>query len=390
MLDPPRSSPPATSSSSPEQAIALLEGEATGAPVVRPPNVPVNALYSADSANLDLLRSAAAFFVLLFHVLLFFMDRIPANLDYIGRWGVLMFFVHTSFVLMLSLERQRSRWHGVGLFRDFMVRRCFRLLPLSMLVVALVVGLDLPVGHLRGGSFIRVTLGPPGILSNLFLVQNLTQTDSVMATLWSLPYEMQMYLTLPMLYLFARKSRSMRPLLALWIACVCFAFVWMRMGREDLFDFPQYVPCFLAGVIAFRLESVTRRSWPALLWPAVLALLTFLYLLHPSRSVGILDCLVLGALIPRFRELPGKRTRRVLQLVARYSYGLYLTHFICLWFAFDAMRAYAMPIQWGMFVVTVVGLPVFLYHAVEAPMISVGVRVAQWLRSRLAPSAVPG
>ncbi len=49
--------------------------------------------------------------------------------------------------------------------------------------VVLVVGFDLPVKHLRDGSFLPVRLGLGGVLSNLLTVQNLTQTDAVMATL---------------------------------------------------------------------------------------------------------------------------------------------------------------------------------------------------------------
>ena len=47
--------------------------------------------------------------------------------------GVLMFFVHTSMVLMLSLER--TRLSGRALFGAFYLRRAFRLYPFSMACV---------------------------------------------------------------------------------------------------------------------------------------------------------------------------------------------------------------------------------------------------------------
>src|SRR5665213_2328994 len=64
-----------------------------------------------DSSNLDLLRSIAVLLVLLNHVLsIFQVDAGIGTLPWmLGRVGVLMFFVHTSFVLMLSLERSRRR-----------------------------------------------------------------------------------------------------------------------------------------------------------------------------------------------------------------------------------------------------------------------------------------
>ena len=83
-------------------------------------SAPVSAL-AADSANLDFLRAAAVTFVLVFHLALFFQKK-RFGLDEIGHWGVLIFFVHTSLVLMFSLRRQKTgafaRSYGV-----FTVRR---------------------------------------------------------------------------------------------------------------------------------------------------------------------------------------------------------------------------------------------------------------------------
>ena len=102
---------------------------------------PASAL-TADSANLDFLRAAAVTFVLVFHVALFF-QKTRFGIGGIGQWGVLIFFVHTSLVLMSSLQRQNTggfaRSYGV-----FTIRRWFRIFPLSGLVVLVVVWLRLP------------------------------------------------------------------------------------------------------------------------------------------------------------------------------------------------------------------------------------------------------
>jgi peptidoglycan/LPS O-acetylase OafA/YrhL len=130
----------------------------------------------------------------------------------IGHWGVIIFFIHTSLVLMFSMERHQLRSDGESLFGSFFARRIFRIYPLSILVVLVIALLRLPVGHLRSGNFIVVNLSWAGLLSNLALVQDLTHSESITAVLWSLPYEMRMYLFLPFVFLLARWIRSPLPI----------------------------------------------------------------------------------------------------------------------------------------------------------------------------------
>jgi peptidoglycan/LPS O-acetylase OafA/YrhL len=60
---------------------------------------------SSESTNLNFLRSVAVLSVVLAHAQLLFEQRNYPHLHWltalhgIGRWGVLMFFVHTSLVL---------------------------------------------------------------------------------------------------------------------------------------------------------------------------------------------------------------------------------------------------------------------------------------------------
>jgi peptidoglycan/LPS O-acetylase OafA/YrhL len=93
---------------------------------------------AVDNSNLDLLRTLAVCDVVGFHLLLFFKKGNLGSIWAIGRWGVLLFFIHTSLVLMLSLERQEQKLAGTNIFWPFYIRRIFRILPLSMLVVTLI------------------------------------------------------------------------------------------------------------------------------------------------------------------------------------------------------------------------------------------------------------
>src|SRR3569833_2861610 len=135
-----------------------------------------------DSANLDLLRS--------FAVLCVFVCHLPFA---IGRWdgigiaGVILFFVHTSYVLLLSLQRNAYSWAG------FQVRRIFRIYPLAILALLSYALLHIPYANL-GRAYVLPTFNLRDVIANLFLVQNLTGNQSIPRVLWSLPYELQMYL----------------------------------------------------------------------------------------------------------------------------------------------------------------------------------------------------
>lgn len=335
---------------------------------------------SRDSVNLDLLRSLAVLMVLGVHLLLYFrVSRLgPLPLLGMGQWGVLIFFFHTSLVLMRSLLRMSQQSGGQPPFSVFMLRRCFRLLPLCWLIVTFVVATRMPVAHARDASFATAELDVGGLFHNLLLIQNLTGAESAMATLWSLPFEMQMYVLLPGLFGFARAART-RKVLGAWLATALLAVSWRFEGGEPVRDALWLVPCFFAGIVAFKLSSHVRPSWPAACWPVLLAGLTLLYLVLPKPSVGAFGCLVIGICQPHIRDLQLRPLRTVSLLIARYSYGIYLTHLICLWLSFEYLGDLPLPLRWTLFLASAAAVPVVLYHALEHPMIVLGGQLASKL-----------
>lgn len=333
----------------------------------------------ADSGNLDLLRSFAVLCVLVFHLLLFFgHGRVPHGLGSVGHWGVLVFFVHTSIVLMASLERQRRRGGG-ALLGEFMVRRAFRLLPLAWVAIVAIVALGLPVGHLQDGRFVAVSSSPLAVVENLLMVQNLGGAESLEAPLWSLPYEMQMYLLLPVLFWLVLRSRTPLAIGAVWLAVTVLAKLRLHEAETDLLD---YAPCFLAGVTGYAIARTRRGTWYLgfWLWPVVIAAATAFYVARPTLPHGWVSCLAIAIAVVGIRELPDGSWRVLCQLIARYSYGVYLAHFVVMWLAFDHLAEAPWSVQIAVFAALMVALPVALYHVVERPMIRVGERVVLALR----------
>lgn len=352
-----------------------------------------------ESPNLDFLRSAAVLFVVAFHLLALFEQRhspYVARLDLfhsIGHWGVLIFFVHTSLVLMFSLERQQMKFPGKPSYIPFLVRRVFRIFPLSIFIVLLVTILTLPVGQLVGGRFETMPLRWTGILSNLLLTQNLTRTESVIVPLWSLPYEMQMYLFLPLLFLIARSRRGIWLIAATWVGAALVGMHRPGLLRHGVPEVVIYIPCFVAGVFAYALSKKKNMKLTAWLWPPAVAILTFVFLRNPGYRNAWYCCLALGIAIPQFQEMTSQVSHRIFHTIARYSYGIYLAHFICIWLAFQGIRQVPEWSRWLILFLTLSAFPVAFYHLIEEPMIRKGERVAGavrlWLES-FAKTAVQG
>jgi peptidoglycan/LPS O-acetylase OafA/YrhL len=339
---------------------------------------------SKDSANLDVLRSVAVMYVFGFHLFAFFGYTHIWRLSILelGFLGVLFFFVHTSFVLMCSLERQESRSPGRPLWNVFLLRRVFRIYPLSIAIVTFVLVFSLPVGHLRNRLNVAAHLDHFGVLLNYLLAQDFFGRESIMATLWSLPLEMHMYLLLPMLYVLTNFRRSVWLVGLLWGAAVVVAMHPYRLTPIGLGTFSQYVPCFLPGILAYTLSTKRHFRFPSFFWPIFLATMTVLYLSHSTLMSGWVCCLVLGLAVPQFLEVSNPACKKICLIIARYSYGIYVTHVICIWFAFQKLAGLPRYTQWIVFVAAAVASPVILYHALESPMIKLGNRVASRFRSQ--------
>jgi peptidoglycan/LPS O-acetylase OafA/YrhL len=344
-----------------------------------------SAFASTDLPNLDFMRAVAVLLVLFGHLTYFLglMDWGPLRIILAGIMGVQIFFVHTCFVLMLSLERQWKNQPAAELFGSFMVRRVFRIYPLSISVIGLVVAFRLPMAELHSGQFVAMPLHPTLVVSNLLLVQS--SRDSILGPTWSLPYEMAMYLFLPWLFLWLHPNKSCWRIAAGWVFSVLAGLAFLAYIGGHGNYFLLYVPCFLPGVIAYQLQRRPRRQIPAIVWPGVVigVVLLFLWnqdLARDSWIKGWIACLALGASSPFFAQISAPWLTEPSRLIAKYSYGIYLTHFFCIWLMFDRLH-YVLPraARLTFFAALVVLLPIAFYHFLEEPLMQLGKRVGKKL-----------
>ena len=316
--------------------------------------------------NLDVLRAVAVLCVVADHCIEIGQPQLPSA-RLLGRFGVLIFFVHTALVLLLSLQRQgESRWSAIR----FYLQRIFRIYPLSVLCIAVAL-------------FCRVPWEPDArfewlpwmdVLRNLTLTQNFAPGHPIVGPMWSLPYEMQMYVLLPGIWRFVRRFSTDGAWVLAFAAII--TATAERLFVSQVLWITCFFPCFVGGVLGFA--TYTRRAiLPAGLWIPAIGLFWWL-LTATTRILPPINewflCLLLGFSIPLFRQIKKGRVSKGAALVARYSYAIYLSHQPLLWLCFRKNSA-PREIQWAVFAILSVLLPVLLYHVVEAPMIRVGKRL---------------
>src|SRR5262249_33632729 len=141
---------------------------------------------------------------------------------------------------------------------------------------------------------------------------------------------MQMYVFLPLLFVVARKRGA--------VSILAITAIVTALAAIKPWGLLMFAPCFLPGIVGYTLWGRGKRlSW--YLWPPGLALLIFIYSISTHHTFAgprwpeWTACLAAGILVTRFEEMPGNLLRKVCGFLAKYSYGIYLTHMACLWFA---------------------------------------------------------
>lgn len=315
--------------------------------------------------NLDLLRAVAVLCVLASHIALAMGIRVLGSL---GRFGVIMFFFHTSFVLMQSLERMHKSATGWRLTFAFWIRRACRIYPLAILAVLVAVSFHVPVNGF--GTYHAVSRKE--LFSNLALAQNLTYTDDVLGPLWSLPLEVQMYVLLPAAYLLIRRWTI--PPFLLWIGSIVLALTLPHVN--DRLEVFRFAPCFAAGILAFQLDARKKKLVSAWTWP--LSLLVAALIFGPFDNISLPAKIYLAWLVSLLLALAYVYTRdaqaglvsRVTHKLADISYGIYLAH-ILLIFATERLFRPGLPAD-CFFAASVIVVPMLLHRFIELPFMSVG------------------
>jgi peptidoglycan/LPS O-acetylase OafA/YrhL len=323
-----------------------------------------------NRSNLDLLRSIAIILVVIDHSLLangIQHWRIWSIAD-IGVFGVFLFFVHTSLVLMWSLERRPNPL-------DFYIRRAFRIYPLVIVIILLVAFLHIPVGGTPTHFFQVARWTPKLLVLNCLLLQDGSGGRQMIDTvMWSLPPEIYMYVLLPGFFFYARSVRKIWPLLLVWaLVALVDSRTFAANGGNG---FPVLIPDFMAGVIAYVGYMRRRPVLPWWVLPGMLAVLFLFVMTVTQIRADWYACLIVALALPFIRDIHGVAVEKIVHHVARYSYGIYLVHGLGIVLGFDVLRGKPLALQLAVeLMVTALGAYA-AYHVIEHPMIRLGARVA--------------
>ena len=324
-----------------------------------------------DQNNLDLLRAFAVTLVVWDHTAGTFGYHVLGG----GIFGVYLFFLHTSLVLMWSLERQ-------PFVLPFYIRRVFRIYPLAITAVIVALVFHLPVSA-GGGWGVYHPFAIRTIAANLLLLHDLVGQPIIVGVFWTLSIEVQMYVVLPVLFFFVIREQRLWQPIALWLLAVAaiHAAIPLTSGNVLL----TVAPNFLSGVVAFIAFKKFRPVLPAWLFLPWLVVLLTLFLLHPTLRAPWPIIFLLGLTLPLFHQLRARPVALLANRIALYSYGIYIWHEFGMKLADHFLAHFNNPIKITAELLFTLSAAVLGYYIIEAPAMRLGAHLQQFAHPGLRP-----
>ncbi len=336
---------------------------------------------------LDGLRGFAILFVILSHMGL---DKIVP-----GGFGVSLFFFISGYLITKLLIAEYDKTGDIG-FKNFYLRRVFRLYPALIVMVCLsIITLVILHGKILPGAILSAFFYFTNYYIVYFKPLPVKEWDYIFDPTWSLSIEEHFYLVFPVLfYLLYNKKNTF--LIFLIIASVI----------------PLIYRCYLTynaatinEVFENRIYVTTETRADSIIWGCIAALILFKY--HSAAYIKILKSkwsLIAGLLVilfsllfrsAMFRESlrftlqaiafflivpaigfynPTSIIKRILEnklmlFLGRLSYSLYLFHWMIIILANNNFKQYSM--SWIIFIVFFSFLlSVISYYFVEQPFIA--------------------
>lgn len=342
-------------------------------------------------SSLDGIRGLAVLLVVFFH----YQERVGTGVFGVvastGWAGVDVFLVLSGFLITSILFEQRGTDH---FFRNFYIRRALRLFPLYYFIL-LIIAVCTPIFHIRwhlgqlgfffySTNYVLSVHGDYGTMGPFDLFHT-----------WTLSLEEQFYILWP--WIVGGLGLSRRALIRVCVGGIVLA----PVIRFVLLHF-QVEPWFIAGSLPTRMDSLLIGAalalipMPSLRTARVVALVAVLplplvvwkahslfFLAAPWQGIGFSCVGFLAAAVLVLSMYPATLLHRVanwefLRFYGRYSYGIYLWHYLFSeqFFAFRVwmlgLSPHRIPMSLAAFLLILAastGIAVVSYRWLEAPFL---------------------
>lgn len=362
------------------------------------------------SPELEGLRGFASLWVLLGHICLLVHCSLPLLSD--PGMGVDLFILLSGYLMAKNYQDRcdLEPWQSVNTFRNFWLRRFFRIAPLYYLLLIIALCFGSWFGEMR--EFIASAWPSTATLESRYadtsftnIISHLTFTFGFIPAYsyrtvlpdWSIGLEMQYYLLFPFMMLLVMRLGLGISAALLMIGCL--AARWLLPDYFEAFPMPSMIliklPLFIAGMLVSQAVR-TRKIYflalallaPVIAWQMRIAVNPLRLICECVLIVGLASLLwnhQKTTLLSTLVRLPKRWfTYPVSQFLGDVSYSVYLLHLMIVIPTVGLLVHYtafaSLPGVVRFFAVAAVSLPItylialVLYHRVEKPGIAVGKR----------------
>ena len=307
-----------------------------------------------------------------------------------GQFGVQLFFIVSSYTLMLSYYSRKDEAFAT---RNFFVRRFFRIAPLYYLAICYYafqnfIGFSFfSTGHVQNAVSVKE------LVANLFFLNGFRPTwiNHLVPGGWSIAIEFTFYLILPLL---CQKINNINK--AVTLVCITLLISSLLnlnhvLGATILnsnnflyWYFPHQLPIFALGILAFFIscgdQQVSSKSWLFIAF----TIFAYCYLAVPYYFVYCLVFVILLLVLTR-HEIKWI-ANSVTAYIGKVSFSIYLVHFAVLYWlerfsALDVIRTTGLAsslanfaFRYTVVLAGTIAVSHFTYHYIEVVFQKLGKR----------------
>lgn len=325
-------------------------------------------LYMGSLTSIQLLRAIAAWLVVYAHYYLFFPIYHLYNYQWLGIFGVDIFFVISGFIMFYSFANTMCT------AREFFVKRLIRIVPAYWFFTFLLI----PLSYIYTKEFSYTDWNLNSLLASLFFIKSANPADSVpnpfLTVGWTLNYEMFFYALLSLcIMVFGRFS-----FFACTLALIILPLAWDEHWFYGILISQKLLYAFVFGIaLGYAYKKTEGRNIPhAIYYIFGIALLIFgvtlfvkyqPFLNSPEDLNGLgglrllLSFILVSSLLMLEITLSKLRgdVSRLLRYLGNISYSTYLSHTLIINIILHYIGQKKHSLEWELILLLITSLIIF-------------------------------